>query len=107
MSVETGWDPWRHEHLIIAERLTGANRFTKDFVLQGFHLAEGPGLELLVGQSGLNAGYVNGYELVQENSVSKILLPNTTNHVFLVFTKVPDPIAGTVAIAVSDRKSVV
>lgn len=98
MGLNTDWDDWNNADLILDERLSGFTRYVKNFVLEGFGLADGGGLNILIGQAGLNAAYINGYEIAQTNSVLAALTPSATNHVFLCFTKLPDPISGTQSI---------
>lgn len=98
MGIENGWDEWAHLHLLLDERVSGFDRWFKNFVMTGYGLVAGAGQTVITGQPGLNVAYVNGYELKQNNSVVLALTPLSTNHVFLRFTKIADPIAGTQAI---------
>jgi hypothetical protein len=98
VGIETNWDDWGNADLILDERLSGFTRYVKNFVMVGFGLANGGGLNLLIGQAGLNAAYVNGYEIAQTNSILAAITASATNHVFLCFTKLPDPISGTQSI---------
>lgn len=101
MGIENGWDAWDVLHLVLDERLSGPTRWFKNFVMKGFGLADGGGLQVLAGEPGLNVAYVNGYELAQQNAATLPLVPSATNHVFLLFTKTPDFVAGTASIAIS------
>lgn len=101
MGVETGWDEWLSQDLILDERLSGPTRYFKNFVMTGFGLANGGGLNVLVGQAGVNFAYVNGYEILQTNQLAKVLSAGATNHVFLKFAKIPDPVQGTMAVTIS------
>jgi len=100
VGINPTWDEWGHLHLIQRERLRGSQRWTKNFVMDGFGLAAGVGLQVLVGQVGDNFAYVNGFEIKQVNQVALALAASATNHVYLKFTKTPDPTAGTAAITI-------
>lgn len=98
MAINTTWDEWTALDLILDERLSGFSRYVKNFVMQGFGLLAGVGLQVLVGGPGLNVAYINGYEYKQTNAIAKLLVASTTNYIFLNFTKTPDPIGGSMAI---------
>lgn len=98
MAIETNWDEWNPLDLILDERLSSFVRYAKNFVLTGFGLSNGPGLQIVIGTPGLNIAYINGYEYKQLNAVTRALNPNTTNYVYLSFTKTPDPVGGTSSI---------
>jgi hypothetical protein len=66
--------------------------------MQGYDLADGGGLNLTVGTLAGNYGYINGYEVLIPDASTLALVPSTTNHIFLGFTKTPDPISGTIDI---------
>lgn len=100
MGVQDPYDEWAPDHLILDERATAFGRYVKNFVMDGFGLADGGGLTVDVGQPGASFAYVNGYELRQDGVENRALAALSTNHVFLFFTKSPDPIAGTDAIAI-------
>jgi hypothetical protein len=98
MGYEPGWDEWAHLNLLLDERVSGFDRWFKNFVMVGYGLVAGAGFQVIVGQPGLNVAYVNGYELKQLNAVVLGLAGSATNHIFLRFTKVPDFISGVQAI---------
>lgn len=98
MSINTTWDEWESLDLLQRERVRNFARYIMNFVMQGFGLVSGPGLSVTAGSLGLNVAYVNGYELSQVGTVDVLLNPTATNFVFLSFTKVPDPLQGTLSI---------
>lgn len=98
MAIEPNWDEWNPLDLILDERVSSFVRYAKNFAMQGLELAPGVGLQILIGAPGLNVGYINGYEYKQTNAVTRSLQPNTTNYIYVAFTKTPDPIGGTAAI---------
>jgi hypothetical protein len=101
MGIESGWDEWGDQHLILDERASAFCRYVKNFILKGFGLAPGIGLQTIVGDLGLNVAYVNGYEVKQQNAVALGLTASATNHIFLKFTRTPDIVAGVSAISIS------
>lgn len=98
MGFNTDWDEWAHLNLLLDERVSGFDRWFKNFVMVGYGLVAGAGFQVIVGQPGLNVAYVNGYELKQLNAVVLGMAASATNHIFLRFTKVPDFISGVQAI---------
>lgn len=96
MGLNPTWEEWADQELILDERASAFIRYVKNFVMQGFGLADGGGLNLTVGIGGLNFAYINGYEIRQTGIVVKVLTDGALNHVFLKFVKTPE-----------DRKSVV
>lgn len=101
MGIAPDWEEWDNVHLILDERASAFTRYVKNFVMKGFGLAAGAGLQVVIGEPGLNVAYVNGYEIKQSNALVQGLVALATNHVFLRFTKTPDPLAGTSAITIS------
>lgn len=101
MGIEVGWDEWQDQHLILDERASGFTRYVKNFVMKGYGLTAGVGLTIVVGEPGLNVAYVNGYEIRRSNASILGLAAASLNHVFLKFTKDPDPISGTEAILIT------
>ena len=100
MGLEAGWDEWENKTLILDERISGFTRWVKNFIMGGYGLAPGAGLQAIIGQVGLNVAYINGYEVKQLGAVPVVLAPNAINHIFLRFLKTPDPISGTKAITI-------
>ena len=101
MGINVGWDEWDNLHLILDERVSGFSRWVKNFTMKGYALTPGVGLQAISGEPGLNVAYVNGYEIKQTGSVALALAASATNHIFIKFTKTPDPTAGTAAITIT------
>jgi hypothetical protein len=91
MAVNPTWQEWEPEELILDERASNWLRFVDNFVMDGFGLVDGGGLFLDVGQVGDNFAYINGYEIEQTGTQAILLTANSTNHVYLTFTKTTDP----------------
>jgi len=101
MGLNPTWEEWQDQELILDERASAFIRYVKNFVLQGFGLANGGGLNLSVGSAGLNCAYINGFEIKQTGIVVKVLADGAVNHVFLKYVKTADIIAGTASIVIS------
>lgn len=102
MGYNLTWDEWTNLALLLDERVSGFLRREKNFVMDGYGLSDPAlGLVVEVGQFGLNVAYCNGYELKQINAVFAALVDAATNHVYLAFTKTPDPGGGYLAITIS------
>lgn len=100
MGINPDWDAWDPTDLILDERISGWSRFVDNFVQDGFGLSDGGGLNLIVGGVGTSYAYINGYEIAVVTPQILSLADNATNHVFLGFTKTPDPGGGTGAITI-------
>jgi hypothetical protein len=102
MAYNSSWDEWSNLHLLLDERVSGFLRRVKNFVMGGYDLSDPAlGLVVQVGQLGLNLAYCNGYELKQTNAFFAALADNTTNYVYVGFTKTVDPGGGYSAITVA------
>lgn len=95
MSINPDFDEWTTNQLLFRKRLDSYQRFIKNFVMQGYGLVAGAGLNVVAGDVSGNYAYINGYEVVIGGPSTVLLVPSTTNYIFLGFTKTPDPIFGT------------
>lgn len=98
MSINPDFDAWATNQLLFRKRLISFQRFIQNFVMQGYGLADGGGLNLNVGTIAGSYAYINGYDVVIGPVSVVALFDNTTNYIFLGFTKTPDPISGTMEI---------
>ncbi len=98
MVFEPNWDEWEPLDLILDERVSAFTQYVRNFILTGFGLANGVGLQIAVGGVGFNLAYINGYAIKVLNTTFRPLQPNATNYIYIAFTKTADPIGGAASI---------
>jgi len=96
-SYNTTYDPWVSGERIIPERLNAFRRGIRNHVLTGFVVQVGSGLNLEVGEAGVNAAYINGYEVYSATALDITLDGNMIYDIYLVFTYTEDSVSGSVS----------